>query len=154
MVGEADFQAAHKGKRGEVGEAAQAEQYTAHGVQLTRQLSKQPPAHRRNRKLDPDRDGYRHFHYLFILLLMNCFVLSSDILLTNRLQLQNSSQARGWEQKMMLGIELKTFNALKKFDSSYLVVVLLLSLQYCCTAKTQNLPMNICRMKMSQFSRK
>lgn len=45
VVGEADFKAAHQGEGREVGQAAQTKQYSTHGVELTGEFSKEPPAH-------------------------------------------------------------------------------------------------------------
>ena len=50
VVGEADFKAAHEGEGCEVGQAAQTKQYSTHGVELTGELSKQPPVNTEKRE--------------------------------------------------------------------------------------------------------
>lgn len=61
VVWEADFEAAHRRQSCQVGQTAQAEQHAAHGVELTGDLSKQPPVHRRgeeeDRRCDRDHGG-------------------------------------------------------------------------------------------------
>lgn len=49
VVWEADFKAAHRRESCEVGQTTQAEQHAAHGIELTGDLSKQPPVHRQDR---------------------------------------------------------------------------------------------------------
>lgn len=50
VVGEADFEAAHQRERRQIGQAAQAEQHAAHGVELAGDLAKQPPDRRQKER--------------------------------------------------------------------------------------------------------
>lgn len=46
VVREADFKAAHQRESCQIGQTTQAKQHAAHGVELTGDVSKQPPVHR------------------------------------------------------------------------------------------------------------